>query len=138
MFFRDPEEVVIASPLNGHITFQGQPAAGATVTRHLAWKDEAGEKETTVTDEGGYFEFAVKTDVVKISKITQFVMSQEIYVNYQDTEYLIWTIGKGSKELYGELGGKPVNFRCELTDEPVRVEVKNGLLGTSCKWDAVE
>ena len=138
MFFRDPEQVVIASPLSGHITYNGTPAAGATVTRHLVWKDEAGEDETTVTDETGYFELPVKTDVVKISKISQFVMSQKIYVDYQGREYLVWAMGKGSKEMYGELGGEPVNLSCELTADDTPMRLEDALLVTKCRWDSLK
>jgi len=65
-------------------------------------------------------------------------MSQEIYVHYNNEKYLIWAIGKSSKVLYGELGGEPTNFRCELIDEIIPVDVDNGLLGTSCKWDDIK
>ena len=47
-------------------------------------------------------------------------------------------MGKRSKNEYGELGGIPINFRCDLNDEAIRVEVDNGLLGTSCKWDTIK
>jgi len=50
----------------------------------------------------------------------------------------MWVMGKMGKNLYSELGGKPVNFRCELTDELIRVESDDGLLGTPCKWDSIE
>jgi hypothetical protein len=36
------------------------------------------------------------------------------------------------------LGGSPKNLRCELTDDLNRVETDDGLLGTVCKWDAIE
>lgn len=138
MFNKKPEEVVISSPFAGHIMLNGKPAVGAKVVRHLAWRDEKGEDEITEVDESGYFAFPIKTDLVTVSKITTFVINQQLRVEYQGQEYLIWTMGKGSKNLYGELGGKPQNFVCELSDDLERVEVDDGLLGTSCKWSSIE
>ncbi len=138
-FFSHPEkEVVISSPFEGKITFKGEPATGAKVLRTLTWKDEKGETDTTMTDGQGYFKLPIVKDKVTVSKLTQFIMSQTIRVFYNGQEYVIWTMGKGSTENYGELGGKPVNFRCELTNDRERIEVEDGLLGTVCVWDSIE
>jgi len=132
------QEVVLCSPMEGVITLDGKPVVGAQVERWIKWKDEAGETDTVTTNDNGEFNFPVKKDTVKLSPLSQFVMGQEIRVYFNNKKYLIWTMGKRSKEEYGELGGRPVNFRCELTDELVPVSVEEGLLGTSCKWDAIE
>ncbi len=39
---------------------------------------------------------------------------------------------------FGELGGKPINFRCELSDEPETVDLEDALLMTSCQWDSID
>ena len=71
-------------------------------------------------------------------------MAQEIRVFVKGVEYPIWVKAKRGKALHDELGGKPVNFRCELTDEVIPVDLGvdvgpgSGLLGTSCKWDSIE
>ena len=138
MFSKAEEEVVIFSPMEGLITLNGEPVPDAKIERWLKWKDEEGEKDYFVTDKQGRFSIPIKKDVVTLSTISQFVMAQEVRVFVDGVEYPIWILSKGSKVIFGELGGVPVNFRCELTDELVRVEVEDGLLGTSCKWDLID
>lgn len=138
IFPEKTEDVVVASPMEGRITFNGNPVAGAKMERWLKWKDERGEVETTVTDGSGEFHFNAKQDSVKLSPLTEFVIGQEIRVYHEGTEYMIWYKAKVNTDMYGELGGRPTNLRCELTAEPVRVEAGEGLLGTSCVWDSIE
>ena len=138
LFSKEKHEVVISSPFEGVITYKGKPAAGAKVERKLKWKDEKGETDSVETDENGRFSLPIVEDTVSLSPITQFRMGQEIRVYFHNEEYLIWTIGKSSRKIYGELNGMPKNFRCELTDELVVVDVEDALLGTSCKWDSVK
>lgn len=132
------EEVVVSSPMEGKITFNNAPAAGAKIERLLKWKDDVGETDTTITDENGNFSLPIIKDKVTLSKISTFVMAQEIRVFYDGKEYLIWTMGKRSKKKYGELGGKPTNFRCELTDEDRPMRLERALLVTTCKWEMIE
>lgn len=131
------EEVVLCSPMEGIITFKGEPAAGAKIDRWITWKDEIGETDTVYTDNEGRFNLPIKKETVKLNKLTQFVVHHEINVIYLKEHYQIWVMGKFGKHIYAELNGKPINFRCELTDEVVRVET-DGLLGTSCVWDSIE
>ena len=138
LFKHPEEEVVVSSPLEGKITFKGEPAAGAKVLRTLKWKDDKGVTDSVMTDADGNFNFPIVKDVVTIGKMTQFVMSQKISVYYNQEETVIWVIGKGDKSLYGELGGKPVNFRCELTDESAPMRMQDALLVTKCKWDGIK
>lgn len=137
MFQKPQQEVVLFSPMEGVITLNGKTVNAARVELFLKYEDNDGEKESFTTDSIGKFFIPAKKDVVKLSTISKFVVAQEIRVHVKDTEYLIWTMGKGDVSEYGELSGKPVNLRCELTDAMVRVEVEDGLLGTSCKWDLI-
>lgn len=138
-FLNKPEEeVVLCSPMEGVITFENTPVAGVKVERLIKWKDDIGETDSVITDKNGHFSFPIKNDTVKLGKLSQFVISQDITVYYQENEFNIWSIGKSSKVEFGELGGKPVNFRCELTDEEVPHRLDNALLLTKCKWDSIE
>lgn len=132
------QEIVISSPMEGTITYQGKAAAGARIERILKWKDETGQSDATIADEKGYFTLPVVVESAKLPKLSQFVAHQEIVVSYEGKDFTIWVMGKLGKTLYSELGGKPKNLRCELTDDLVRVESEDGLLGTVCKWDSVE
>lgn len=138
MSFFSKEKVVLSSPMEGTITFNGEPAVGAKLVRTIKWQSDFGDKDTVLADEGGAFEFPVVEDSWRPILPTEFVVYQDIHVYYAEQEFHIWIMSKRREELWGELGGKPTNFRCELTDELVRVEVEEGLLGTSCKWNLIE
>lgn len=137
-FSKTEEEVVLFSEMKGHITLNAKPVKGAVIERWIKWKDEDGEKDYIETDNNGYFVFNEIKVKAKLSPLSQLVVTQELTVLYESERFIIWSMGKLSKEQFGELGGAPVNLRCELNDEQVRVEVDNGLLGTSCKWDSIK
>lgn len=73
-----------------------------------------------------------------MSPLAEFVVTQRLTVSFNGEEFVIWAMGNGNTNIYGELGGKPVDLTCELTDDRERVEVENGLLMTSCKWKTIE
>lgn len=131
-------EVVLFSPLEGKITYEGKPAANAKIVRLVRWKDTKGETDVFTADENGEFHIPVKKANVRIGPLTEFVMSQSLHITYNGQETQVWGKSKRNTELYGELGGKPKNFRCELTDEVEYIDVPDGLFGTSCKWDSIE
>ena len=138
LFTHPEEDIVLFSEMKGHITFNGKPAENATIERWIKWKDEEGETDTFTTDDRGAFYLPTVKVKARLPKLGEFVVHQEVRVFYQGKEFLIWGMGKMSKKLHGELGGRPINFHCELSNEAIRVEVENGLLGTSCKWDLIE
>ncbi len=137
-FSKTEEEVVLFSEMKGHITLNGQPLINAKIERDITWKDEVGEKDYIETDDNGYFIFNEIKVKAKLSPLSQLVVTQELTVLYKSERFIIWSMGKLSKERFGELGGVPINLRCELNDQQVRVEIDNGLLGTSCKWDSIK
>ena len=134
MFSGKAEEVILFSPIEGVLTFEGKPTSGAKILRKINWKDEVGETDIFYANEKGEFTLPIKKESIKISSITQFVVHQKIDVFYAGKNFVIWTIGKDSKSEFGELNGKPKNFRCELTDDDVPYRLENALLLTSCKW----
>ncbi len=131
-------EVVLFSPMDGIITYKGKPAANAKITRTIIWKGDEGETDTFYAAENGEFKLPIKETKVRLPAFGEFVLTQEVSVFYEGQEFSIWVKGKQDLGKYGELGGKPINFRCELTDKRIRLEGFNGLFGTSCKWDAIE
>ncbi len=132
------ENVCVFSAMEGTITFQGQPAVGAKIVRIVRWKDEKGESDTTVTNDIGHFSLPVMNRVLRRLFPIEFSAHQSIFVHYQGQEYHIWEMGKSDTSENGELGGVPINFRCELNGELERIETKGGLLGTSCVWDSID
>jgi len=137
LFTKTEEEVVLCSEMEGQITFNGKPVKDVKVERWIKWKDETGEKDSVVTDDNGFFRLPIRKETVKMGGFSQFVVAQEIRAYYQSTEYPIWAKAKREKGEFAELKGKPLNFRCELTDELVAVNSGRGTLMTSCKWDGL-
>ena len=132
------EKVCVFSTMEGTLTFQGKPAVGAKVVREIEWYGNKEKPDTVVTDELGRFSFPVMNRVLRRFLPREFVAFQAIFVHYQGQKYQIWEMGKGEGFEYEEFGGRLVNFRCELTDELIGVETKDGLLTTSCVWDSID
>jgi hypothetical protein len=131
-------EVVLFSPMEGKLTFEGKPAAHAKITRTIIWKGGEGETDTFYATENGEFTLPIKKTRTRIPLLAEFVLTQELNVFYEGKEFFVWFKAKQDLSEYGELGGKPHNFRCELTDNRVGLEDFNGLFSTSCKWDSIE
>lgn len=129
------EDVYVFSALEGHLTYRGQPATGAKIIRHVAWKDTQGESDETHADDNGYFHFPSMQRKLRQVLPAQFVAHQSIFVVYRGERTQIWGTGKLGREEYAEWGRKPDNFSCEITDEPRRVDVEYGFVFTSCTWD---
>jgi hypothetical protein len=109
------------------------------VVRKVDWNGNEEKPDSVVTDEAGRFSFPVMNRVLRRLFPVEFVAFQDIFVHFQGQEYQIWAMSKHDEgEEYGELGGIPVNLRCELTDELIPVEAKGGLFGTSCVWDSID
>lgn len=138
MFSGKTEKVVLFSPINGRLTFQGKPASGAKIIRWVAWKDKIGVEDIFYADENGNFQLPLKSENLRITGLAQLVVHQKIEVAFNGTEYQIWGNGKMEKELFTEFGGEPQNLSCELTQEPDRVDTKTGWVVTSCIWDLKE
>jgi len=131
-------EAVLFSPLEGIITFEGQPASGAKIAVNISWKDEEGETENFTADEKGYFSIPIKTMEYHDSAFAQLSVGQEITVEFKGKEYMIWRDGKSTTHLYGELGGRPVNLVCELTKEKLDFHPGFSLLKTLCVWSELD
>lgn len=131
-------KIVLFSQMQGRLTYKGTPAANAKMIRHIIWKDETGEKEIFYANANGEFSLPSKRTKVRIPLLAEFNITQEIWVYYDDQEFGIWGISKEELGEYGELGGIPINFRCELTDECISHRKKYGLFATSCKWDSLQ
>jgi hypothetical protein len=138
LFFGNRHDVVLFSPLQGKLTYQGESASGAQINRTLAWKNKSGETESFFANEAGEFFLPMKAATIRIPGLAQLVVHQYIEVIFKGQSYPVWTYGKMERELNSELGGSAVNLLCELTDEVVRVEAPNGSLGTSFKWTYIE
>src|SRR5690554_3250073 len=112
-------DVVLFSPMEGKMTFEGKPAVNAKIVRTIIWKGDDGETEVFYTADDGTFKLPIKKTKVRMPLLAEFVLTQEMSVFYKDQEFTLWFRHKKDLGEYGEFHGKPVNFRCELTDENV-------------------
>lgn len=131
-------EVVLFSPLEGKITFEGKPASSAVLKLWISWKDPEGEIEIFNADENGHFSIPAKIIKYKSNPLAQISIGQMITAEYKGKEYLLWKAGKSSTNLYGELGGRPVNVVCELTKEGMDAHLDSSLLETLCVWSKLD
>lgn len=131
-------EAVLFSPLEGKLTFEGKPAAGAKIKLWLAWKDKEGEFHDYVADDQGFFKIPKHVASYKQNPLAQLVISQNLKVSYAENSFEIWDMSKRDPAEYTELGGKPVNFTCELTQELSTIRGRRSLGGIACKWDALD
>lgn len=137
--FPTPQEVVLSSPLEGTLLYQAKPISGIKVERKLRWFDgDESYEDFVFTDHNGYFSLPVVQKTLKLSSLVQFVVVQEIYAILNEDRIVIWALGKGAKIEYSELGGKPINLRCELTSEERITRDYNNPMMTRCTWDALE
>jgi len=134
-----PQEVVIASPFEGILTFEGKPVTGVKIERKLSWFDQSESTEDfVVTNSNGHFTLPLVKKTLKLSNLVHFVVSQEIHAIHNGEAIVIWAMGKSSKIEYGELGGKPVNLKCELNSERRITRDYNTPMMTRCTWDSLE
>lgn len=127
-------EAVLFSPLEGQLTYEGEPASHAEVELWVAWKDQEGETFQYKADEDGFFSIPEKTVTIKDSPLSQLSVGQTITVRFKGKDFLIWKVGKSSAHLYGELGGKPEGLSCELTRQEMDDHLEHSLLETKCVW----
>lgn len=131
-------EAVLFSPLEGKLTFEGKPAVGAKIELWIKWKDSKGETFTYTTDNDGYFKIPEHRASYRQVAIAQLVIVQKINVQYNDNNYLVWNMSKMDGEIFGELGGKPINLVCEITSDLTTIRNSSVLGGIGCEWDAVQ
>ena len=136
-FGGEKKEAVLFSPLEGKITFNGKPAAGAKVKLWFAWQDKEGEFFYYNTDENGFFKIPGHTTTYKETPLAQLVITQEIIVEHEGKPYEMWSMSKMDPSIFSELGGEPINLRCELTNDLTTVRGNHSLGGTACTWDSL-
>ncbi|HEY7773608.1 MAG TPA: DUF6795 domain-containing protein [Marinagarivorans sp.] len=126
------------SPISGTITFKGEPAAGAKLTRTAGKAHTHGRLvDTAITDNQGQFEMPGVFEKVLLAKFLpmEFVAAQEIVVEFEGNSYKVWAGVKREREVNSESSGRPLVVACELTDEPKRASVGGGFVNSVCTWD---
>lgn len=112
-------KLVLFSAVEGTITHNGAPVAGATVSREFLWsmKRETGT-DSTVTDAAGHFSLP---EITRRSLMAMFphepVVRQTITVQVDGASYKAWVYFKRNYDDNGELR-RPIRLLCRLETEP--------------------
>lgn len=139
LFFGGPKkEVILFSPIEGTLTFQGTPLANAKIKLHLTWKDQKGETFYYSTNEDGSFKIPQHKSEFKESPLAQLVIRQELTVEHNGNHYEVWIMSKMDPAEFTEFGGEPVGLVCEITNDLTTVRGINSLGGVSCSWKSLK
>ena len=138
LFFGEKREVILFSPLEGQITFQGLPLAKAKIKLHISWKDKKGEFFYYHTDENGFFKIPAHKSEYKESPLAQLVIHQDLSVEHDGNSCEVWIFSKKEPAEHTELGGAPTEMICELTNELNTIRGIRSLGGTVCTWQSLK
>ena len=111
---------VMFSEVTGVVTLNGQPVKGAEIDQVYQWAwDDKKEEAKATTDAQGMFKFPLreKSGIVSSVMPHEPVIFQQIVIKYQGKDYVAWQHSKHNYDLDGELKGKKLVLRCELSDE---------------------
>lgn len=108
------------SEVEGTVLSNGQPVAGARVTRETnwRWKDKTFNEEVT-TGADGTFRFP---ELARSSLITSLLphepyITQTILIHHGGRSYDAWLNSKRNYDRNSELGGRPIRVVCSLESE---------------------
>ncbi|WP_250460114.1 DUF6795 domain-containing protein [Microbulbifer litoralis] len=131
-------DAVLFSEMSGIITYNGEPAEDVVLDLSVKWNEDQSVNQKLRTNSKGEFSIPKIEKRIETSPLVQLVISQTIVATYKGVSYDLWIRSKRDTNEYTETEGKPKNFRCELTDPLIRIEVESGQLGTPCKWEIAD
>ena len=114
-------KVHLSSAVNGVVLKDGEPVENVKIVRRLNWHwGNQQIEDSATTDTKGSFTLDAKSASSFTAKIFPHepVIEQRITLEHEGVEYKAWLFTKHNYDENGELNGKPLNFICELTDEP--------------------
>jgi len=137
-FFGKNQEVTLASPLTGKVTYEKSNLSGVKVERLIEWSDSESYRQEAVTDSEGVFSFPSMKREVEINPLNTMVRTQDINVYYEGEKKTVFSTATHQHSLYSEFGGeKPEDFICELTNEDAPIRKDGALILTSCQWKGI-
>ena len=107
-------KVCLFSEVNGVVTLEGKPVAGAMVIRTARFNSDIYSDSVITDGEGRYHFDAIYTKSLK--KITSMapLVPQELTITHAGSEYLGWVMNKTNYDMNGEIG-RSMSLVCELT-----------------------
>ena len=135
MGFR-PFQICMFSEVNAVVTLHGKPVAGAEIVRTSNELDSTVYTDKTTTDAQGRFHFDARW-IFSLRQLMPFqpMVKQHITIYYAGGEYMGWQHSKNGYGHNDELDhNKPLNFTCELSEEPTLKYQMMGNVEGICKW----
>ena len=137
MGFR-PFQICMFSEVNAVVTLHGKPVAGAEIVRTSNELDSKVYTDKTTTDAQGRFHF----NALWVFSLRHFMpllhpmVEQHITIYYQGKAHMGFDHSKNGYGHNEELDDdKPLNFTCELSDEPsIKYQEVAGNIKGICKW----
>lgn len=112
---------IMFSEVFGQVTLNGAPVKDAIIERYYRWAwDDKKESDNTTTNEKGIFNLPAQEKNAFISSLIPHEPSifQQITIKHQGKEYVAWHYTKHNYDKNGELGGRPIRLKCELSKQP--------------------
>lgn len=110
------------SEVQGSVLLDGEPVEGVDIEQeyHWHWSNER-QTHSVKTDAQGRFQFRAITATSWLARFVPHepVIGQRITLRYQGKEHKGWVFTKHNYSNHGEVRGRPLNFVCELSGEPV-------------------
>jgi hypothetical protein len=120
-------KVCLFSEVNGVVTLEGKPVAGAELVRTAQLGDKI-YTDKAVTDGAGVFHFEAL--IIRSSrKITSMgpLVPQEISISHNSISKQAWLSNKNNYDVLGETGSE-LYLMCELDADPINRELPNGAI----------
>lgn len=109
-------QVCLFSEVNGVVTLEGKPVAGAELVRTAILNDKT-YKDTATTDSEGRYHFDARfTRSINSILPSEPFIYQKMIIHHQGKEIRAWEVDKRNYDIDGEIK-RPLNFTCELTDQ---------------------
>jgi hypothetical protein len=127
-------KLCLFSEVKAQIFLNGKPIKNASVSRVLEFQKL--KTEQTTSDSEGRFYFPAYYESAFLALIpSELVIAQAITVNVDGKEYKIWSNTKRSAIENSELGGLPLNLKCELSSSLKLYKEFGSILRTNCLFD---
>ncbi len=110
-------DAVLFDPVEGLLTFEGKPAAGAKITRFVRLRQDELVEDKIVANEKGEFNFPVKIQTIRISPIAIYEVLKFITVDYAGQKIYISNKDEDRFTMNIDQHVKPLKLQYELTDE---------------------
>lgn len=115
-------EVQLSPEVNGTVTLNGKPVAGATIQQSLSYGDKE-FNDHAITDAEGRFKFPAKSAKFRVSSMFDTWLSQLLVVEHAGQSVKIWSTGATNTLTYDSVRQLLFNMQCELTSPEMKIGI---------------